>query len=291
VTAFELPTNLIDVMREDDERHPWVAALPDVVADLAKRWSLSVGAPFQPGGECSWVAPVRASAGQRLVLKVGWQHPEARDEAAGLHEWAGRGAVRVHATQAFGETNALLLERCLPGTTLRERPEPEQDTVVAALLPRLWSAEPAADAFRPLQVMCDQWADGFEAKLACRKLDTDPGIVRAGLELWRALPATSERHVLLATDLHAGNILAAQREPWLVIDPKPYVGDPSYDALQHMLNCMQRLSTDPIAFARRLAELLQLDADRLLLWLFARCIVESFDNPALRDVAAKIAPR
>jgi hypothetical protein len=38
VTAFELPTNLIDVLREDDERHPWVAALPDVVADLAKRW-------------------------------------------------------------------------------------------------------------------------------------------------------------------------------------------------------------------------------------------------------------
>jgi streptomycin 6-kinase len=40
---------------------------------------------------------------------------------------------------------------------------------------------------------------------------------------------------LLATDLHTGNVLAAQRQPWLMIDPKPYVGDPCYDLGQHLL--------------------------------------------------------
>jgi streptomycin 6-kinase len=40
--------------------------------------------------------------------------------------------------------------------------------------------------------------------------------------------------VLLCTDLHADNILAALRAPWLVIDPKPYAGDPAYDVRQHM---------------------------------------------------------
>ena len=39
--------------------------------------------------------------------------------------------------------------------------------------------------------------------------------------------------------------LAAQPEPWLVIDPKPYVGDPAYDLLQHMLNCEDRLAAHP----------------------------------------------
>jgi hypothetical protein len=37
--------------------------------------------------------------------------------------------------------------------------------------------------------------------------------------------------------------------------------------------------------------LLELDAERLQLWLFARCVVESADWPGLADVAATLAPR
>jgi streptomycin 6-kinase len=109
--------------------------------------------------------------------------------------------------------------------------------------------------------------------------------------LFRALPATAERNVLLCTDLHAENVLAAQREPWLVIDPKPYVGDPTYDPLQHLLNCPQRLREDPRGLVRRMAELLGLDRERLLLWLFARCVQESADWPSLGEVARRVAPR
>jgi len=110
------------------------------------------------------------------------------------------------------------------------------------------------------------------------------------MELLRRLPATAGRQVLLCTDLHAGNVLAAQREPWLVIDPKPYVGDPTYDGLQHMLNCEERLRADPRGFAERMAQLLDLDADRVTMWLFARCVQESIDQPHLREVAASLAP-
>lgn len=106
----------------------------------------------------------------------------------------------------------------------------------------------------------------------------------------RALPGTADRQVVLCTDLHAGNILAARRAPWLVIDPKPYVGDPAYDALQHMLNCDGRLSADPLALVRRMAALLGLDPGRLRMWLFARCVQESPGWPELRDVATRIAP-
>ena len=51
--------------------------------------------------------------------------------------------------------------------------------------------------------------------------------------------------MLLSTDLHAGNVLAARREPWLMIDPKPFIGDPAFDPIQHMLNCESRLVADP----------------------------------------------
>jgi len=118
----------------------------------------------------------------------------------------------------------------------------------------------------------------------------DPGLARAGIALFRELPATADTRVLLCTDLHAGNVLAAAREPWLAIDPKPHVGDPAYDPLQHMLNCEERLHADPRGLARRMAALLDLDPDRVLSWLFARCVQESAEWPALADVARTIAP-
>ena len=138
--------------------------------------------------------------------------------------------------------------------------------------------------------MCDQWAAEFADKLAACPDALDGGLARAGMALFRELPATAGRSVVLCTDLHGENVLAAQREPWLVIDPKPYVGDPTYDVVQHMVTCEQRLAADPHGFAQRMADLLGLDTQRLTWWLFARCVQESIDQPALRAVAACLAP-
>jgi streptomycin 6-kinase len=96
--------------------------------------------------------------------------------------------------------------------------------------------------------------------------------------------------VLLCTDLHGDNILAARRAPWLVIDPKPYVGDPAYDLLQHMLNCEDRLAVDPAALATRMAGLAGMDAGRVRQWLFARSVQESIGSPLMRQVARQLAP-
>src|SRR5207302_997175 len=123
-----------------------------------------------------------------------------------------------------------------------------------------------------LAVMCDEWADEFAAKLAAAPDRTDAGLAVEAAAALRGLARSADREVVLCTDLHAGNVLAAEREPWLVIDPKPHVGDPAYDALQHMLNCDVRLRADPHDLARRLADMLGLDSQRLLLWLFARCV-------------------
>lgn len=291
--SFVIPANLAAASARDDlaERRAWLAALPGVVEALAERWSLEIGAPFEPGGQCSWVAPARDADGHDLVLKVAWRHTEATHEVDGLRLWDGNGAVVVHAADAFGETSALLLERCVPGTPLSAvAAGPDQDVVVAGLLRRLWVEPPGDHPFRPLQAMCDEWATEFEVKLAAAPRAIDAGLARAGIELFRALPASADRSVLLCTDLHADNILAAEREPWLVIDPKPYVGDSAYDPLQHLLNCENRLLSDPLGLVRRLASLLGLDADRLALWLFARCVQESIESPTLREVAVRLAP-
>lgn len=294
MAGFPVPTLLAAAARHYDDLNAWLGELPAIVAELAGRWSLRVGEPFEPGGQCSWVAPVTSPSGAGLVLKVGFRFRsgESRDEAAGLRAWDGNGTVRLFAAHQTGSASALLLERCVPGTWLREvLPGPEQDEVVATLLRRLWIRPADGDAFRPLGQMCAAWAGRFEEEYAAVTGDKiDPGLAREGMALLRELPGTADRRLLLCTDLHAENILAAQREPWLVVDPKPYVGDPAYDVLQHMLNCEDRLAADPAALAARMAGLTGVDAWRVRLWLFARSVQESVGSPLMRQVARRLAP-
>jgi len=295
MTAFGVPRYLAETARRDNGVSGWIAGLPAIVADLAGRWSLQVGEPFQPGGQCSWTAPVTDSAGAGLVLKVAFRFPggEERDEAAGLRLWDGNGAVRLHAARQSQSEYMLLMERCMPGTPLGQAlPEPEQDQVVTRLLRRLWAQPHAGYPFRPLAQMCAAWAEEFEREYAAAGAADriDPGLARAGMALFRALPETANSQVLLCTDLHGDNILAAQRAPWLVIDPKPYVGDPAYDVLQHMLNCEGRLVADPAGLATRMADLAGIDPGRVRHWLFARSVQESIGSPLMRQVARRLAP-
>ncbi len=322
-TRIRLPALLTEYLASntDPARQRWLDGLPEVIAQVARQWEVELADPFDPGGSCAWVAPARTAGGARVVLKVGWIHPEATHEAAGLRFWDGNGAVRLHASELLGDCVAMLLERCEPGTMLAGLPEPDQDEILCTVLLRLWREPPAEHDFPSLLQMCERWADEYEEETGAHSTMTgdsgaceesasedrtgqdragegragenwpriDPGIERAGLELFRTLPASADRQVLLATDLHGQNVLAAEREPWLAIDPKPHVGDPAYDPLQHMINC-DRVVTDPVGLMRRLADLLGLDRERLRLWLFARCVQGSLARPELAEVAGRIAP-
>lgn len=283
--ALALPAALRRTAARDPRLRPWLTTLPGTVDAAARRWSLTVGAPFQPGGGYSWVAPARALRagpdvrGHDLVLKIGWRDADSEHEADGLRAWHGRGAVEVFDTWVDGTTAALLLERCRPGTPLGGE---QQDEVVAAMLRNLWHEPAPGHPFPTLVSMCDRWA----ARAGARPLD--PGLVRAGMELYRSLPRDPGPSVLLVTDLHAGNILDGGADGWRLIDPKPHVGDPCYDVLQHLLNQPERLLTAPHDAAARMADLAGLDRERVERWLFARCVQGVADMPWLSPVAAAL---
>jgi len=231
MAAFPVPRYLGKTARSDQGVRSWIADLPMIVAALAGRWSLQVGAPFQPGGQCSWTAPVTGPGGADLVLKVAFTFPggEERDEAAGLRAWDGDRTVWLHAACQTESTYALLIERCLPGTPLGQAlPEPEQDEVVAGLLSRLWAQPHGSYPFRPLAQMCAAWADEFEhdyaAAAAAERID--PGLAKAGITLFRELPQAADSQVLLCTDLHGDNILAAQRNRGWSSTPSPMSATP-----------------------------------------------------------------
>ena len=267
-----IPEQLVAACRGVPERTAWLEALPSVLNELQRRWSLSVG-PVWSAASCAWVAPAVRNDGTRAVLKLGMPHMEGAHEIDGLRFWDGEPTVRL--LEADASRHALLLERCEPGTPLRDVPEPEQDVVLAQLFHRLWRSPPGTHPFRPLSVMVAAW---IEETLAARARWVDAGLIQAGLQMFEYLGALSSDDVLLATDLHAGNVLRAQREPWLVIDPKPFVGDRAYAATQHLFNCKERMVAAPLTTIRRFADLLDVDDERVRLWMFARSAAEPRDT-------------
>jgi streptomycin 6-kinase len=268
--GITIPTRLATACAKSVELSAWLAQLPGAVRDVQRRWSLTIETPFD-GVEvsCSWVAPVILGDRTSAVLKISMPHMEGQHEIHGLRFWNGDPTVRLLASE--DDLGAMLIERCAPGTALRSLPETDQDIVIARLLRRIWRVPSAPHSFRPLSRMIAYWSD---ETLAQAEHWADAGLVREGLRLFENLWQTAPSHPLLATDLHAGNVLRADREPWLVIDPKPFVGDPAYDATQRLLSCSARLRSRPENTIGRIADLLDTDRERVRLWTFARAAAE-----------------
>ena len=272
---LRIPRRLADTCARTLEHRAWLQRLPGMLEELQQRWSLSLAEPFD-GEElsCAWVAAATRPDGSSAVLKLGMiPHMEGEHEIRGLRFWDGDPTVRL--LEADEDLNAMLIEHCRPGTHLRRLPEPEQDEIIAQLMRRLWRRPEPSHGFRLLSEMMARWRS---ETLAEEQRWPDKGLVREGLRLFEELPRTGPDGVLLATDLHAGNVLRAEREPWLVIDPKPFVGDPAYDTTQHLFNCSERLFANPRDTIARFADRVELDRQRIRLWIFARAAAESRDN-------------
>jgi len=272
--SVAFPASLASSCAKSPVRGRWLEKLPHTISDLAGRWSLTLGQPFDGVDvSCAWVAPAVRSDGTPVVLKLGMPHFEGEQEIAGLRLLQGDPTVRL--IEADDSLNAMLLERCLPGTSLRSLEETEQDVIIAGLLKRFWRAPPSTPSFRHLTEMLRLWSKETKRDEA-RWHDAE--LVRDGLTVFEELRIAAASDVLLATDLHAGNVLSAQRDPWLVIDPKPFVGDRAYDATQHLLNCRERLRSQPRETIKSFADLLEVDHERARRWTFARLAAEPRDN-------------
>jgi streptomycin 6-kinase len=262
------------IVRFGDAGAEWLACLPGRIAELEQEWGLRVGPAFDHGGAASWVAPVELADGTEAVLKIALPHEEARHEAEALRFLDGRGAVRL--LRASGDGFSLLLERCVPGTDLWSLDVEEREAVACRMLARLWR-EPDPDApFMSLADAVAGWWDDLPRITA--SAEYEESAVAEAVERGRALIATQPRKVLLHGDLNPGNVLAAQREPWLCIDPKPLVGEPAYDLAQWLYNRARFLiqSDDAVAILRqrieRFAADLGLDPARIAGWAFVKAL-------------------
>jgi streptomycin 6-kinase len=253
----------------------WLHQLPKRVDALLEEWRLQAdGASMHGFG--SLVVPVRTELGAQAVLKVSWDgDDEGLHEGLALQHWAGRGAVRL--MRADPHRRALLLERLDP-TDLTGLPDNDACEIVAGLYRRLHV--PALPQLRTVTSYVEEWLEmlvelGYDGPLPRRLVDQ-------ALSLGRELvadPASTGR--MTHGDLHYENVLASDREPWLVIDPKPMSGDPHYEPAPMLWNRWEELveSGDVRSGVRRrfhtLVDVAGFDEDRARDWVIVRSIINA----------------
>ncbi len=268
---FSVPFELLrPAGRRGPEWHAWLAGLPALVDECVQRWALRVLRPL--AADHSLVLEVECDDRSLGVLKLVLPEPENEHEAEGLQRWNGHPAVRV--LQADARRGALLLERVLPGRQLWMIDEPDAMRVAIALLPRLWVPLEDGHPFARVAELSPQWAIRTRELFDATGRVIDPELADEAAHTFAELGTSQAEEVLVHRDFHGGNVLSAEREPWLVIDPKPTAGEPAFDAAWLLGD---RQSTITPALARRrldqVAGELGLSRDRLRRWAIARYVL------------------
>ncbi len=192
-------------------------------------------------------------SGRRVVVKL---EPDAaaRDaEVRALRHWDGRGAARV--LDVDDAPGAIVLERVVPGSSLREEavPDPDAAAIAARVIGTLHAAAPPLPALPRI----GDWLTYLDAPK--RALAED-------------LCRRSSGEVVLHGDLHHDNILRAGAGDWLAIDPKGVIGPREAEPAAFLRNPRDELlaCADPVglsrARARVMARVLDQDPSLLLGW-------------------------
>ena len=249
----------------------WIAALPSLVADLARQWGLAITGDELWHGYNSVVLPVYQD-GRPFALKLTWPPERAQGEADVLAIWQGRGAVDLVAVDT--PHGALLLERLNSSRSLSALPVAEAAANAGAVI-RTLAIEGPAETFPPLRDTACELATTFSGR---QRLLHDPvpaDWVTLAARLAASL-AQDPGRLLVHTDLHYGNILASQRpqQPWVAIDPVVASGAPERSVAELLWTRVDELP-DSQAITGLLDIIIengQLDHAKALAWGFVRSI-------------------
>ena len=185
--------------------------------EVAREWGVPLGKRLL-SGRFSYVA----FAGDDAVLKVvPVEDDEADHEADALALLAGDGAVRL--LRHDRARRAILIERARPGHDASQLSEPEAIRVAVAAAKRLWRPAARGSPYRWIGDHVPRWLDNAG----------DHYLVREAKEIYATMHPSDA--TLVHGDFHHHNLLS-HRDGWVVIDPKPMVGDPEFDVPTFLWN-------------------------------------------------------
>ena len=272
-----LPDEFVRTIHEvhGDRGVIWLNQLPTLIGQCEARWSIRALSPFDLS--YNYVVPAVRADGTEVVLKLGVPTAELLTEIEALRLYAGRSIA--HLLDADAGQGILLLERMKPGTMLVDVEDDAQATTIAAnVMRQLWQPAPTNHAFPTIA----KWANGLERLR--QEFDGGSGpfpiyLVEQAETLFAELIASMAEPVLLHGDLHHYNILTAEREPWLAIDPKGIVGEPAYEVGALLRNPTHEIAINPQILTRRIDQLaaeLSLDRARIIGWGLAQAVLSGW---------------
>lgn len=268
---FSVPESL-SWLRQHPGGGDWLSRLPGLLEIACARFRVSVTGPAFTGGCVSLVVPVQRGS-EEAVLKLQFIDRESRFEADALRIWNGVGAIRLIAHD--GDIGAMLLERCRPGRFLADDADADHLGVLAGLLRQLQI--PAGAPITSLKEEARHWMETLPGNWEQHGQPCEKRLVDAAVSALAELVLEETAAILLHQDLHGHNVLSAEREPWLAIDPKPLAGDPAF-ALSPIVRSFEFGHSRKATLYRldRLSEELSLDRDRARLWTVGQTMAWGF---------------
>lgn len=281
-----IPAQLIE--SHEDESPEWLAGLPAQLDEYLARWDLTRTGGFL-NGAASLIVPVVRRDGTEAMLKLQPTNDESEAEALALRTWSPDDVVEV--LEDDPATTTLLLER-LHDRTLNAVPDHVEATqILAELMARLIQVPAPPEVRKLADIATEMVEDAADLKLE------DPAeqrlVRRYADQLRELIPESGDR--LLHWDLHYGNVMASDRQPWLVIDPKPLAGDPAFELFQALHNRWDDLlATGNLHQAIRdrfdlMLDVTAIDRDRALTWTAARILQNTIWDQDLAPTQLTIA--
>jgi streptomycin 6-kinase len=205
-------------------------------------------------------------------------------EPEALRFWDGHGAVRL--IDHDPASRAYLIERCVPGTPLGRAYDDGALEAIASALERLWRPPSDDVRWRRIDEVAERWIEELPRDRERHGRPYAQRLLDEALDALRTLPRSQERLVLCHQDLHGGNLLRAEREPWLAIDSKPIVAEPAYDAVPAVRDLDREGRITVAQLRRRLdffSERLGVDRERIRLWGLAKHLAWGTDGELFPD--------
>lgn len=238
----------------------WIEQLPVRVQEYTRRWKLTLGPTFRPGGDASWAARAARDDGTPAVLKIAFPDSAEQDAVTLLRVLDGAGAVRL--LEHDPDQHVTLLERCEPGTFAAAVSLAQADDAATVVFPPLWALSPAAIPDLPQQEEVAQQRAGM---LRDRAEQFGDQLLFDGADLYDTLAASINARCVLHGDANQRNVLQSSRG-WLTIDPRPMIGDPCSELALWVTTRLDEVAA-PVERVVTLARRLGLPAERTLAWV------------------------
>ncbi|MFD4026381.1 aminoglycoside phosphotransferase family protein [Streptomyces sp. NPDC058576] len=273
-----------------EEGRAWIAGLPALAAETLERWELRRDGAVR-SGKASLVLPVVRHDGTRAVLRLQMPREETAAALIGLRTWNGGAMVRL--LEHDPVSGGMILERLDGARTLASVDDDDVAMgVLAGLLARL-VAVPAPQGLRGLGDIAAAMLEQVPQAVT-HLVDPADRLLLSGWASAVAELAEDPGDRLLHWDLHYDNVLAAEREPWIAIDPEPLVGDPGFDLWPALDSRWEDVVAkgEPLRVVRRrfdlLTDVLGLDRERAAGWTLGRLLQNALWD--IEDGEPRLAP-